>query len=111
VITEVRDQVIKDDERFNVLNDLTWKKGYGGEPHKGKANMLFHDGSVRTARVFSPQKPYTIPMPNPADDENILKQYTDLRDWMIAHPGHSRSGATNSRPLSQCWQQGRVLPF
>jgi len=111
VITEVGDQIIQNDERFNVLNDLTWKKGYGGAPHRGKANMLFHDGSVRTARVFSPKNRAAVMNVDPRDDEKLLAEYTDLRDFMIAHPGHSIAGATNGRPLNQCWQPGRPLPF
>ena len=110
------------DDRFDHLGGLTWKYGDGGSPHgtgpvsNRKGNALFHDGTVRLVRVFSPPVPSaTLPYSTPSYTspayENTVNPYTDLRDWMICDPGHSTSAATDTVPLNECWQRGRPLPF
>jgi prepilin-type processing-associated H-X9-DG protein/prepilin-type N-terminal cleavage/methylation domain-containing protein len=91
-------QIAKDDDRFQSLSDLTTTSGTsrpyprGGNPHRGKANVLFHDGSVRTVTAYDPTK-----TPN-----------TELADWMIRYPqpGDSATTIENNRG-----KKGRELPF
>jgi prepilin-type processing-associated H-X9-DG protein len=85
------------DDRFASLSDLTTTSSSrpyarAGNPHRGKANAMFHDGSVRTVTAYDPTK-----TPN-----------TELADWMIRYPqpGDSASTIENNR-----WKKGRELPF
>ena len=111
------------DDRFDILGGLTWKFGDGGYPHgsgapkQRKGNALFHDGTVRTVRVFSPPDP-SKPLPystpaykTPATYETDVNPYTDLRDWMICAQGHETSAATDTTSITEIWQKGRPLPF
>jgi prepilin-type processing-associated H-X9-DG protein/prepilin-type N-terminal cleavage/methylation domain-containing protein len=114
VALDVTDLIAKDDERFGVLADLTVANGAArpypraGHPHQGgKANVLFHDGSVRTLKAFNP-KPGN-PTPTTFDP-----QTTKLDNWMILSPGNLDSGATyfgttQGKP-ENVWQKGRPLP-
>jgi prepilin-type N-terminal cleavage/methylation domain-containing protein/prepilin-type processing-associated H-X9-DG protein len=116
------------DDRFDVLSHLTWKFGEAGAPHGGriiakrKANCLFHDGSVRLVRAFSPSTAFSVaaPYPDPNESNAILSQYTDLREYMVAHPGHDKNQAGGVTPTDQipagtanvnAWKRGRPLPF
>jgi prepilin-type processing-associated H-X9-DG protein len=56
VLTEANNVLVKDDERFDTLEELTWKKAYTLSPHNGrkKSNALFHDGSVKLVRGYTP---------------------------------------------------------
>ncbi|CAN5576958.1 hypothetical protein BH09PLA1_BH09PLA1_31500 [soil metagenome] len=106
----------KDDaERFESVDDLTWKKRIGGGPHTGKANMLFMDGSVRLARAYAApvgqQLPSDPPAASPTKPPEFLanpKNFTDLEDWMIRFPRPADS-ATVQDTLR--WKKGRQLPF
>lgn len=104
------------DERFDTLGELTWKKGYGGSPHKNntRGNALFHDGSIQFIRIYN-WKPELFPnrqnnSSKPAVDTSL---YTDLEDWMIMHPGHLVPGSLNSGGVTpnDVWQKGRVPKF
>src|SRR5262249_27538792 len=89
------------DDRFDFLGGLTHKFADGGSPHgtgpqsKRKGNALFHDGTVRLVRVFSPKEgtaifpPTSMSAPSYTSPgyENTVSVYTDLRDWMICDPG------------------------
>jgi prepilin-type N-terminal cleavage/methylation domain-containing protein len=108
------------DDRFDFLGGLTWKFKDGGAPHgsgpsdKRKGNALFHDGTVRLVRVFSPRDAnasLSAPSYTSPAYETAVSQYTDLRDWMICDPGHAPGAATDTVPLTQCWQRGRPLQF
>jgi prepilin-type processing-associated H-X9-DG protein/prepilin-type N-terminal cleavage/methylation domain-containing protein len=87
-----------DDDRFESVSNLTTASPPGrpypraGRPHRGKANVLFHDGSVRQVKAYDPDK-------NPV---------TELADWMIRYPQPADSASTieNNR-----WKKGRELPF
>jgi prepilin-type N-terminal cleavage/methylation domain-containing protein/prepilin-type processing-associated H-X9-DG protein len=100
VALDVGTQWHKDDNRFATLADLTTggssSRPYprGGTVHKGKANVLFHDGSIRLLTVYDPKYP--------ANDPNI----SQLEDWMIRAP--KRVGETESEKR---WQHRRELPF
>jgi len=116
-----------DDERFNDLGDLiTAKAGItdpvtgryvprAGHPHpQNKANVLFHDGSVRLARACAPADGNFRPTSIPTD----LSTSTDLRTWMVLSPGclvvTSPAQITNKNytlTTSDVWQKGRPLPF
>jgi prepilin-type processing-associated H-X9-DG protein len=91
-------QIAKDDDRFQSLSDLTTTSGTsrpyprGGNPHRGKANVLFHDGSVRTVTAYDPTK-----TPN-----------TELADWMIRYPQPGDSATTIEQNR---WNKYRELPF
>jgi prepilin-type N-terminal cleavage/methylation domain-containing protein/prepilin-type processing-associated H-X9-DG protein len=85
----------KDDNRFEDLGDLTTVGGSrpfprGGNPHRGKANVLFEDGSVRLVIAYNP-------------NNNPLSQ---LEDWMIKAPNR----VTEPSPTKR-WIKGRELPF
>jgi prepilin-type processing-associated H-X9-DG protein/prepilin-type N-terminal cleavage/methylation domain-containing protein len=90
--------VAANDDRFQSVGDLTTTSGTArpypraGHPHRGKANVLFHDGSVRQVTAYDPTK-------TPS---------TELADWMIRYPqpGDSASTIENNR-----WKKGRELPF
>jgi prepilin-type N-terminal cleavage/methylation domain-containing protein/prepilin-type processing-associated H-X9-DG protein len=91
-------QIADDDDRFESLANLTTASPPGrplpraGRPHSGMANVLFHDGGVRTIRAFDPTK-----TPN-----------TVLADWMIRYPrpGDSATTLRDSR-----WDKTKGLPF
>jgi prepilin-type processing-associated H-X9-DG protein len=89
--------VSDNDDRFQSVADLT-TTGTGriypraGNPHRGKANVLFHDGSVRTVTAYDPTK-----TPN-----------TELADWMIRYPQPGDSATTIEQNR---WKKGRELPF
>lgn len=91
--------IAKDDDRFQSLGDLTTISGTsrpyprGGNPHRGKANVLFHDGSVRTVIAFDATK-----TPN-----------SELADWMIRHPDATKDSASTIE--NNRWKKGRELPF
>ena len=85
-----------DDERHRHIADLTTQKRYGGVPHRGKANILFYDGVVRSASLWDKlprnANPYTIPLP--ITDPNV-KSNPQLEDWMWR---------------TEQWKKGRPLP-
>jgi prepilin-type N-terminal cleavage/methylation domain-containing protein/prepilin-type processing-associated H-X9-DG protein len=87
------------DDRFQSVGDLTTTSGTArpyeraGRPHKGKANVLFHDGSVRTVKAFDPTKSPT----------------TELADWMIRYPDSTKDSASTIE--NNRWKKGRELPF
>jgi prepilin-type N-terminal cleavage/methylation domain-containing protein len=108
------------DDRFSVLANLTWKQKDAGAPHGGshdptkrKANCLFHDGTVRLCRAFSPAD-RNATFTDPKYSDKLLNAYTDLREWMIACPGKYPSGGgkvDGVSILNQTWTRGRELPF
>jgi prepilin-type N-terminal cleavage/methylation domain-containing protein/prepilin-type processing-associated H-X9-DG protein len=111
VAVDAGEPTIADDERFSVLSELTYKKGHGGSPHKKgtRGNALFHDGSVYTLRVWTRPQGMARTLGSPPPD--FPQAYTDLREWMIAHPGHNVPGTLNQVPLrSDTWTKGRPLP-
>jgi prepilin-type N-terminal cleavage/methylation domain-containing protein len=112
VAVDAGEPTIANDERFDILSELTWKKGHGGSPHKKgtRGNALFHDGSVYTLRVWT--RPQGMKRTLPSAPANFPQLYTDLRDWMIAHPGHMVSGSLNSGGFNKdlVWQKGKPLP-
>ena len=93
-----------DDDRFANLEDLTWKKHYAGNAHRGKANVLFHDGGVRLVTAFNITKDETWP----TSAGQMKPGHTQLADWMIRYPKASDSATT--RELHR-WKKGRELPF
>ena len=123
MLTELINNVVKNQERFDRLDVLysQAKGGYGASPHSKRGNALFHDGTVRSIRVVS--MPNNQPYPATAyagsgvtggDDAPELKTFTDLRNWMICHPGKLIGGSTNSISSSRpndVWTKGRALPF
>jgi prepilin-type N-terminal cleavage/methylation domain-containing protein/prepilin-type processing-associated H-X9-DG protein len=94
----------KDDNRFMSRGDLTTGGSSsrphprGGTIHKGKANVLFHDGSVRLLTAYNPK--------NPTNDPNAAEPISQLEDWMIRAP--LKIGETDS---ANRWQPRRELPF
>ena len=111
VLVDAAEPMVKDDERFNTLDELTWKKAYGGSPHRNrtKGNVMFHDGSVYLAKTYVPY-PKGSARVQSAKPAGPTKNYTDLEDWMICHPGHAQSGSVNSKKIEDTWQKGRPLP-
>jgi prepilin-type N-terminal cleavage/methylation domain-containing protein/prepilin-type processing-associated H-X9-DG protein len=97
VALDAASTISANDDRFASLGDLTTTSSSrpyprAGNPHRGKANVMFHDGSVRTVTAYDPTK-----TPN-----------TELADWMIRYPqpGDSATTIENNR-----WKKGRELPF
>jgi len=106
------DPVLTNDERFDNLAEITWKKGYGGSPHrKGtRGNALFHDGSVYTIKVWTRPQGMARVL-GAAPTTGWPEQYTDLRDWMIMHPGHRDPASVNrANSDDDVWKRGRPLP-
>lgn len=97
------DQVFANDDRFAAFTDLVTASGSGrpipraGRPHRGKANALFSDGSVRLIRAFAPVGGVLSPA-------TFDPRTTELDRWMVQAPGYT------SNP-DQVWQKGRPLPF
>jgi prepilin-type N-terminal cleavage/methylation domain-containing protein/prepilin-type processing-associated H-X9-DG protein len=93
----------KDDNRFGDLGDLTTggssSRPYprGGVCHRGKANVLFEDGSVRLLVAYNPNNPT-----NAAG----LPPISQLEDWMIVAPNRLNEPNPTKR-----WTKGRELPF
>jgi prepilin-type N-terminal cleavage/methylation domain-containing protein/prepilin-type processing-associated H-X9-DG protein len=90
------------DDRFANRGDLTTTNSgrpypRGGTHHKGKANVLFQDGSVRLVVAYNPKNPT-----NAAG----LPPISELQDWMIRAPNRVNEPSPASR-----WQYGRELPF
>jgi prepilin-type N-terminal cleavage/methylation domain-containing protein/prepilin-type processing-associated H-X9-DG protein len=118
-LIESAEPLVKNDERFDTLGEITFKKAIGGQPHRqrSKGNVLFHDGSVYLCRIYTTKNnPRTGADPgygtDPVARENALKAYTDLRDWMVMHPGHTVGGTLNSGGVQAwaCWQKGLPIP-
>jgi prepilin-type N-terminal cleavage/methylation domain-containing protein len=113
---DVATPLVANDERFDILSELTYKKGYGGHPHskQTKGNALFHDGSIYLIKVFTPNtRKGLVTVGGSAPAGIPQEEYTDLQDWMIAHPGHMVQGSLNSGGFApdKVWDKGRVLPF
>lgn len=110
----------KDDDRFDTLRDLTYKKYFGGSPHDNntRGNALFHDGSVQLIRVFNPPKgsmSYNAgagAWTSSGLSDSNASTYTDLDNWMIEDPGHLISGVTDGQSdPKEVWTKDRPLPF
>lgn len=94
VLIDAAPIIAADDDHFDGLSDLlasSLARPYprAGNPHSGKANMLFFDGSVRLANSSA------------------------LQNWMLLAPGHlnnPNAEAATTNP-DDVWQQGRPLPF
>jgi prepilin-type N-terminal cleavage/methylation domain-containing protein/prepilin-type processing-associated H-X9-DG protein len=113
VLVDAAEPLVKDDERFNTLDELTWKKAYAGQPHRQrtKGNVLFHDGSVWLIKTYTPW-PKGSARVQPSKPTTPTKNYTDLEDWMICHPGHLVAGSVNGKSSKDdVWNKGRALPF
>jgi prepilin-type N-terminal cleavage/methylation domain-containing protein/prepilin-type processing-associated H-X9-DG protein len=103
----------KDDERFDSRDDLTWKKRIAGNPHTGRANALFMDGSVRLVYAYNPpttggQLPPDPVASAPAEFTANPKAWTQLEDWMLRYPRTADSQVTKD---TLRWKKGRQLPF
>ncbi|MBC8105731.1 MAG: type II secretion system protein [Anaerolineae bacterium] len=101
-----------DDERFDSRDDLTWKKRIAGNPHTGRANALFIDGSVRLVFAYNPPNGGQLP-PDPvgtapAEFTANPKAWTQLEDWMLRYPRPTDSQSTKD---NNRWKKGRQLPF
>ena len=85
-----------DDERFRHIADLTVQKRYGGIPHIRRANLLFYDGTVRTASLWDrlPKNVNPYNMALPISDPNV-KSNPLLEDWMFR---------------TEKWNKGRPIP-
>jgi prepilin-type processing-associated H-X9-DG protein len=109
------------DDRFESRDDLTWKKHFAGNAHRGDANVLFHDGSVRRVKAFQPPNGESFPALNakPAGwDTGADKRWTQLEDWMIRAPKLAPMwpGATDAQDSTTTiatnrWKKGRALRF
>lgn len=89
------------DDRFQLLADLTWKKHYIGSRHaSGMANVLFMDGTVHAVNPWPQnlQDPYSQALPMASTDYNpVFDTYNpssqgggdymiDFRKWMKGLP-------------------------
>jgi prepilin-type processing-associated H-X9-DG protein len=111
VCVDSNEPLRQNDDNFDTLDELTWKKAFGGSPHAGrkKGNALFHDGSVKLCKIWT--VPSGVPEEMPSKPSN-LSAYTDLADWMICHPGHASAGSVNPKSApAEVWQPGKPLPF
>jgi prepilin-type N-terminal cleavage/methylation domain-containing protein/prepilin-type processing-associated H-X9-DG protein len=98
---DVSTQWHKDDNRFEDVGDLTTTGSSrpfprGGTCHRGKANVLFTDGSIRLVIAYDP-RPGVSPI-------------SQLEDWMIKAP--NRDGIyANPADANKRWQKNKDLPF
>jgi prepilin-type N-terminal cleavage/methylation domain-containing protein/prepilin-type processing-associated H-X9-DG protein len=85
IATESSFVVQANDERFQSVADLTWKKRYIGWPHKKKTNFLFADGVVRLGNPWAPdvKDPYgqAVPMPTTSANPLFADFMVDSRKW------------------------------
>jgi prepilin-type N-terminal cleavage/methylation domain-containing protein/prepilin-type processing-associated H-X9-DG protein len=83
--TEASDVRQANDERFQLTEDLTWKKRFVGWPHRHKANFLFMDGTCRLINPWAKDvtQPYTQGLPMPTNTKNPLLDdfMVDSRKW------------------------------
>jgi prepilin-type N-terminal cleavage/methylation domain-containing protein len=102
VALDATDFITADDERFSDLGDLATASSSrpyprAGHPHQqNKANVLFHDGTVRFVKAFAPNG-NTAPT-------TLDPKTTELEDWMIRAPRPTALPDTT-------WNKGRTLPF
>ena len=101
VALDIRPWIWKDDDRFENVENLTnlaaANKHRAGNPHRGKANLLIFDGSVRMMNPYN------------TDSRNgpVLQEWM-VRGWKdqdMTTPADIRNNAPNR------WQKGRPLPF
>lgn len=102
ILLDTTDTVYANDDRFAPLTDLTTSTSShpiprAGRPHRGKANCLFTDGSVRLLKAFAPPGGNVAPT---AFDPTT----TELQNWMISAPKYYNDATKE-------WQKGRQLPF
>jgi len=115
-LVDANTPLVKDDERFDRLDELTFKKAVAGHPHRKltRGNVLFHDGSVYLARTY-------LPLPgmikdssngNGSDPKIAISKYTDLQNFMICHPGHytDQNSVNTIKAADEVWMKGRPLP-
>jgi prepilin-type N-terminal cleavage/methylation domain-containing protein/prepilin-type processing-associated H-X9-DG protein len=85
IAADAEPTVQANDERFQLVADLTWKKHYVGWPHKQRANFLFADGVCRLVNPWAPDQtsPYSATLPMPTTAANPLFQdfMVDARKW------------------------------
>jgi prepilin-type N-terminal cleavage/methylation domain-containing protein len=113
VAVDANEPLVQNDERFDTVDELTWKKAYGGHPHRKrtKANALFHDGSIWLIKVYTPPAGMA-PIQTSKPSTPVMSVYTDLQEWMVCHPGHLVPGSLNSKTSpDDVWKKGRPLPF
>jgi prepilin-type N-terminal cleavage/methylation domain-containing protein len=83
--TESTEVILGDDERFQLIEDLTWKKRTIGWPHRQKTNFLFMDGTCRLINPWHPSEknPYVKSLPLPQNSDNPLFDnfMVDARQW------------------------------
>jgi prepilin-type N-terminal cleavage/methylation domain-containing protein len=96
------DILIKDYERFEDVDDLTWggNKYYAGPVHRFNSNVLFADGVVREVSLWKKRPP---PPPRSLG-LSVNDINPKLEDWMIRYP--EPGGDPNKG-----WQKGRPIPF
>lgn len=84
------------DQIFQGISDLTYKKQLAGWPHKKTANFLFADGAVRNFNPWdkSAVNPYSQPLASSSTPQTLPNPL--LQDWMVKHAS---------------WQKGRAIPF
>jgi prepilin-type N-terminal cleavage/methylation domain-containing protein len=116
-LVDVNEPLVKNDERFDTVQELTWKKAVAGRPHrrKTKGNVLFHGGSVHMVKTYLPQPGMitTGEGGSGTDPKATIpaSKYTDLQEFVVMHPGHTDKASVNgSRKREDCWQKGRPLP-
>jgi len=90
IATESSDFITANDERFQLLQDLTWNKRVIGWPHKKRANFLFNDGTVRILNPWAPNHPNpyneALPMPNTSANPALDDFMIDSRKWQRSRP-------------------------
>jgi prepilin-type N-terminal cleavage/methylation domain-containing protein len=116
-----------DDQHFDYVEDLTYKKEKGGAPHANhtKGNVLMQDGTVHLIRIWTPPvgtywngNNFTTNVTSSTDPS----LYTDIADpsssnklgeWMIMSPGHLDPTCTINKVTDpdEVWQRNRNYPF
>lgn len=92
------------DERFQLLADLTYKKHYVGFPHLRTANFLFTDGTVHAVN------PWRVGLDNPYATTLTSTDYNPIFDSAVpnAKPGGS---AGDYMIDTRKWNKGYPIPF
>jgi prepilin-type N-terminal cleavage/methylation domain-containing protein len=115
-LVDANQPLVTDDERFDTVDELTWKKAIAGHPHRNKTkpNVLFHDCSVNLATTYLPPPGMLVNGLNGTGTKPTgvsQSQYTDLQDWMVCHPGHLDGASVNKKTSADdVWRKGRSLP-
>lgn len=107
IIAADNENVIQsNDERFQLLADLTWKKHYIGNPHLRMTNFLFTDGTVHSVN------PWPMGLDNPYV-QGLPMAKTDYNPIFDSAVPNAKAGSQAGDYMidARKWNKGFPIPF